>query len=170
MQSPRKYALTEILTGIFICSVVIFILDTMVNIDNYANYCCCNPNMVSRRFNASYEDSLDELLKKNAFCVFHFNNRTENPKYIGFKNVVIKMLQEFGVHENNMWIIKLYKFVSSNNYCNMISEKEMYGIKKTFWQENCFSIIAKDKHNRKEILHTWGQSDATVHAIKNLFL
>jgi len=86
--------------------------------------------------------SFQELLRRNAFCLFQDKNQSEKlVGNFGFQ-VARKVLMEIGFTGKNIWITEIYRRGTSNHYCNMIGERGMYGMTRNFWQEKCMSMIS----------------------------
>ena len=63
-----KYSLGHIFEGIFFVSIILFVIDSRLNMDKYHNLCCCNLN--------------EDYIKNNITNINNITNFNNTKKYI----------------------------------------------------------------------------------------
>ena len=139
-----KHTISEIIYSIFLCIIVITIVDSYLNLDKIQKYCCCNIEKSSQPFKFP-SLKIVEIFLDNAFCIFEENNQ----KFLIFQPFVKKILNTYN---NYTFPIKFMSFQNNNNYCKNIytwnNEKSKYkefwnnekAVNKDFWNK-CYTVI-----------------------------
>ena len=151
MSDPRRYDLSEIVSGIFVVCCFLFMLQSVLDVFvlgvHYNNYCCCNLEKVENEF--VFPGNEINTYSENSFCLYYNTTRHSTNLYWNsgelLKNMINLFKNQTGMNNDEfMWFLYLKNiplYVIPNIHCSNMLNK--LNLNKNTIGYNCIDINIK---------------------------